>query len=155
AGNLVLAWELRLAGDRLEALRHLRGLPEGLETRLRTQIRLRGEGLGLRFRLHQHGRLLVAEVTGRSRGAACGGRGCGGRLGRCRHLTEQLATGRERVRLIARPEGLVFDLTQLGVSRAVLPLQIEVFAYRVVEYAHDARFDLPRRGQSLGGAAWM
>jgi hypothetical protein len=36
----------------------------------------------------------------------------------------------------------------------VLALQIEVFANRVVEYAHDARA-VASKGKSLGGAALM
>ena len=70
-------------------------------------------------------------------------------------IAEQLTAGYKRVGLFALSESLVLDLAQLGVACAVLSLQIEVLAYRVVEYAHSPRFDLPRRGQSLGGAAWM
>ena len=61
------------------------------------------------------------------------------RIGQVEAVELVRRAGGERVGLIARPEGLVLDLAQLGVARAVLPLQIEVFAYRVVEYAHDPR----------------
>jgi hypothetical protein len=70
------------------------------------------------------------------------------------HLAVELA-GCERIRSIGRSERLVLDLSQLGVAGAVLALQVEVFANRVVEYAHDARVCPLSNGQSLCPAAHM
>ena len=55
---------------------------------------------------------------------------------RRRDLVEELARG-EGIRAIRRSERVILDLPNIGVSGAVLALQIEVFANRVVEYAHE------------------
>src|SRR5262249_35146134 len=126
--------------------------------RRRTGIRWRrGRWLSQGLGLDQAGRLLassrigLAQAVGQPRALEAAGRALlveqGGRVGRRAspglpgyrgNLAEELIT-RERVRPIGRTERLVLDLTDIDVPGAVLPLQIEVFANRVVEYAHDAR----------------
>ena len=88
--------------------------------------------------LDQPGRLLAtAQVL-----FGLGLRGAGGR-----NPAEELA-GRKGIGAIGRTERLILDLSYIGVPGAVLALQIEVFANRVVEYAHGARSDPPSKGQA-------
>src|SRR3954447_11495749 len=153
SGNLILTGQLRLAGDLLH--------PFGGADRVHRRLVARGLGRAKGFRLDDAGRLIAADVglvqsTGRI--DVAGAAGCldlakATRLGRGRasrafglcptgrgNLVEQLICGK-RIGAIGGPERLILDLSQVGVMRAVLALQIEVFANRVVEYSHDARSD--------------